>query len=182
MKKLFLLLAIAVAMLFAQCGGEANDEPATAEEETVNLGNTVEIDLSKHGFPLSIEVPAPDEETPEATVAVLDWGALEIKVNKYFQIQIADGEGNIAAKKQNNADMYDNIYTIQYLLEEETALLYKTEIPGSGIEPEFHFFAVIKAGGRTFEVEDIKGVDSYSEESARRMLDFAKAIKVRTQS
>ena len=182
MKKLFLLLAIPVAMLFTQCGGGANDEPATVEEETVNLGNTIEIDLSKHGFPLSIEVPAPDEDTPEATVDVLDWGALAIKVGKYFQIQIADGEGNIAAKKQSNTDMYDNIYTIQYLVEEETALLYKTEIHGSGIEPEFHFFAVIKAGGRTFEIEDIKGEDSYSEESARRMLDFAKAIKVKTQS
>src|SRR3989337_4042840 len=105
MKKLFLLLAIPAAMLFTQCGGGANDEPATEEEESVNLGNTVEIDLSKHGFPLSIEVPAPDEDTPEATVKALDWGAVEIRVDKNFQIQIADGEGNIAAKKQNNIDM-----------------------------------------------------------------------------
>lgn len=176
MKRLFLLLAIPAAMLFTRCGGGTNDEPA---EEKVNLGNTVEIDLSEHGFPLSIEVPAPDENTPEARVSVLDWGAVEIKGSKYFQIQIADGAGNIAAKKQDNIDMYDNIYTIEYLIDEGAALLYKTEIPG--VEPEFHFFVVVKAGSRTLEVEDIKG-EIYSEEAARRMFDFARAIKVKVQS
>ena len=75
--------------------------------------------------------------------------------------------------------MYDNSYTLEYLIDEETALLYKTAIPG--LEPEFHFYVVVKANGRTFEVEDVKA-EIYSEEAARRMLDFAKAIKVKTQS
>lgn len=177
MKRLLLLLVVPIAIVFTQCGDGSNDESAT--EETVNLGNTVEIDLSEHGFPLAIEVPAPDENTPEASVVVLDWGAVEIKVNKYFQIQIADGEGNIADKKQDNIDMYDNIYTLEYLIDEETALLYKTAIPG--LEPEFHFFVVVKGNGRTFEVEDVKE-EIYSEEAARRMFDFVRAIKVKTQS
>ena len=177
MKRLLLFLIVPIAIVLTQCGEGSEDESVT--EETVNLGNTVEIDLSEHGFPLTIEVPAPDGNTPEASVVVLDWGAVEIKVDKYFQIQIADGEGNIADKKQDNIDMYDNIYTLEYLIDEETALLYKTAIPG--LEPEFHFYVVVKANGRTFEVEDVKA-EIYSEEAARRMLDFAKAIKIKTRS
>jgi len=177
MKRLLLFLVIPIAIVFTQCGEGAEDE--TVAKETVNLGNTVVIDLSEHGYPISIKVPAPDEDTPEATVEVLDWGAIEIRVDKYFQLQIADGEGNLADKKQDNIDMYDNIYTLEYLIEEESALLFKTEIPG--LEPEFHFFVVVKTAHRTFEIEDVKE-EIYSEEAARRMFDFAKAIKFKKQS
>ena len=89
MKNLSLLLLIAATVLFfTHCGGPDNSQNAeteNAETEAIPVGS-VPLDLSSYGYPLTMYVPYPDESLPEATVDVLESGALEIRAGEDFQI------------------------------------------------------------------------------------------------
>jgi hypothetical protein len=169
-----------MTFLFVQCNSGEKDEAGGKEGEetaqTVDLGNVDEIDLEEYGFQIVINVPAASPTTPEPTIDVLDWGAIEVRVGTSFQIQVSASEGDVAQKKSDIQNLYDDIYETSFMIDQDNALFYSSTIPG--LEPEYHLFVVISDGGKAFEVEDIRG-ESYSEEEAKRMFDFAKAIKIK---
>jgi len=180
MKNLLLILFIPLAFLFAQCNSEEVEEENIEEvEQKADLGNVDEIDLEEFGFQLTINVPAKSPTTPEPLIDVLDWGAVEIRVGKNYQIQISAGEGDIAQRKSDIN--LDDIYETTFIIDEENVLFYSSKIRGTEMDPEFHFFAIISDGNKAFEVEDIKG-EIFSEAVANRMLDFAKTIKAKPSS
>ena len=47
------------------------------------------------------------------------------------------------------------------------------------MEPDFHFYAIVKDGEKSFEVHEVEG-EVFSEKSAMQMLDAAKTIRVKT--
>ena len=177
MKKTLLLLSAPVIMLFAKCGsgtGDGNDENDSVQ--VVDLGTIADMDLSKYGYPLIVNVPAPSPNTPEATVDVLDWGGIEIRVGTNFQIQISGGEGDVAQKKSDIQN--EDINESTFLIDEADAIFYRSKVKGTEIAPEYHFFVVKKDGNKYFEIEDIKG-EVYEESAAKRMFDIARAIKIK---
>jgi len=177
MKKFLIILFVPISFLFVQCNSEeVEEENIEGTEQTIDLGDVDEIDLEEYGFQIKINVPAKSSTVPEPTIDVLDWGAVEIRVGKNYQIQISASDGDIAQRK-SDINM-DDVYETSFIVDETNVLFYSSKVRGAELDPEFHFFVIISDGDKAYEVEDIKG-ETYSEPVANRMLNFAKAIKIK---
>lgn len=164
MKKIFFSLAIVAAVFAASCGGgKTEDKPVAA--------GMMELDLTAQGLPITIVVP--DSVKRKLEIVVQSWGATEIKIGGNFQISIKDGEGDMALAKSDIAGNDVNKFK-RYVVDEPTAIIWESQIT----EPEYHMYAIVKAGDRSYEIEDIKG-DMFSEEDAKKMLEAARSIKVK---
>jgi len=180
MKKIAYLLILPVVMLFTQCnsdGGEEGDSENT--EETVDLGRVEELDLNEHGYPLVISVPKAGDVDSSYTVAVLDWGALEIRVGLNFAVQVSGGDGDMAMAKEDIA--MDDVYEATYLVDEAGGILYSWALKGMDVEPEYRFFVIKMDGANAYEIRSIVD-EGFSEGAATRMFNIAKAIKVQPAS
>jgi len=164
-----------MSFFLVQCG-EGGDGDA---KEQVDLGNVVDLDLSEYGYNIIVNVPAPSQTMPEATVDVNDWGAVEIRVGTNFQIQIGGGEGDIAAEKAHVLD--DAVYEATFIIDEPDGILYSRKINGTDLEPEYHFLVIIMDGANPYEIRGIEG-EVFKEKAAKRMFDIAKAIEIKEAS
>ncbi|MBI2968159.1 MAG: hypothetical protein HYY40_10150 [Bacteroidetes bacterium] len=175
-----------IALIISSCnGGGSGDEQATDSTAAVQTVQPPEgfmpLDLSQYGFPITIFVPQSDtlQGVPEPSVEETGGGAITVKSGKYFQLKIADGSGDLAARKNEFA--VDDVYKYEYVIDEPATLLYKRQIASTPMEPEFHFIYVLKTGNRTIEVENVKdGVDEFPQRAAERMLDVIKATSVKS--
>lgn len=179
MKKIFFALAFATSTLFiTSCGGKEESTTTTAE---IPQG-MVEYDLSQHGpigMPCLINVP--DENTGKGLPEVMEgpMGGTQIVVGKDFNIEIVVGDGDMNQKKADIAA--DAVFKSTYLVDEPTAILYKSEIPDAGVV-QYHIYVIMKVGNVTYEIEDVRGEENYSEEGAKRMLDAAKSLRAKVQA
>ena len=171
-RKIFLLSTCISVLTLASCGGGKKDDNANAG---VPAG-MVAADLSTQGLAALVNVP-------DSTVAPLEvmgnaGGGADIKVGKNFQISIVEGAGNMDMKK--NDITHDDVRKfIKYIVEDPNALLWEWQI--EGMEPEFHFYAIVKDGDKSFEVSNLEDVDGgkFSEKAATQMLDAAKTVRVK---
>jgi hypothetical protein len=169
MKKIFLLIAGISVLALAACGNKNTDENANAG---VPAG-MVAADLSGQGLQALVNVP-------DSTVAPLEimanpQGGADVKVGKNFQMTIIEGPGDIALKK--NDITHDDVRKfVKYIVEEPNNLVWEWQI--EGMEPEFHFYAIVKDGTKTFEVRDAEG-EVFSEKAATQMLDAAKTLRMK---
>ncbi len=165
MKKI-LLLALSISLLsLAGCGNKKNDDNANAGVPQGMMA----ADLSAKGLQALVNVP-------DSTVAPLEiianaQGGADVKVGKNFQMTIMEGPGDIAMKK--NDITHDDIRKfVKYIVEEPNHLVWEWQI--EGMEPEFHFYAIVKDGEKSFEVRDVEGeifsVDLFSFALAIRTL------------
>lgn len=178
MKKLAYLLMLPLALLFTQCeNGEGDGGEGT--EETVDLGNVEELDLSEYGFPLVINVPKASQSIPDPVIDVLDWGAIEIRVGTNYGIQISGGDGDMTLVKEDIAG--DDIYGATYIVEEADAILYGWAIRDTDMEPEYRFLVIKMDGDNAYEIRNIVD-EPFSEGAAQRMFNIAKAVKVQPAS
>ena len=96
-------------------------------------------------------------------------------MGKNFQITVTGGEGNMAMKKSDiTTDAVRKF--VKYVVEDANALVWEWQI--EGMEPEFHFYAIVKDGDKTFEVRDVEG-EVFTEKAATQMLDAAKSIRLK---
>lgn len=168
-KKLFLFALSLSLLALAGCSGGKSDDTASAN---VPQG-MVAVDLSDQG--LAILVNVPDSTVAPLEVIANAQGGADVKVGKNFQMTIIEGPGDIAMKK--NDITHDDIRKfIKYIVEEPNALVWEWQI--EGMEPEFHFYAIVKDGEKTFEVRDVEG-EVFTEKAATQMLDAAKSIRVK---
>lgn len=140
-------------------------------EETANIPGMMQVDLTPHGFPISVMIP--DSTKGAAEITPQSWGAVEIKVGKHFQISISEGEGDIALAKSDVASNDVNKFK-RYIKDEPALIFYESEIT----QPEFHFYTVVKAGATSYVVEDIKG-EIFSEKDVEKMIESANSIKAK---
>ncbi len=177
MKKLLYILPIALLPVLS-CGGggeQTESEEGTAEETSVEAEATgVSTDLSEFGMDYSIILP--DKSNVETVIASNDWGGIDIKQGEGFILSIEYGEGDIDLLKFDMED--DLVYKYEILDEGENYLVYKREIEGSGMDPEYHFMYVIRLEGDAIEVQNSKDV-TFSEESISAMLSAAKSMSVK---
>ena len=163
MKKLFLLLMATGVIILAGCGSK--------KEELVNIPGMMYLDLTSHGFPITLSVP--DSTKGRFELITQSWGATEIKVGKDFQISITEGAGDIALAKSDVAGNDVNKFK-RYVIDEPNTILYESEIT----QAEFHFYAIVKAGNTSYIVEDIKE-EIFSEKKAQKMVESAKTIRAK---
>ena len=169
MKKLFLSLSCVGLLLAAGCGGGKTDENPNAG---VPQG-MVAADLSAQG--LNILINAPDSTNGSLEILENAQGGADVKVGKNFQMTVTEGAGDFTMKKNDiTTDAVRKF--IRYVVEEPNALVWEWQM--EGMEPEFHFYAVVKAGEKTFEIHDVEG-EVFSEKAATQMLESAKSIRVK---
>ncbi|MFN7012991.1 MAG: hypothetical protein ACK4ON_01845 [Bacteroidia bacterium] len=179
MKKIFFALVFATSTLFISSCGE--NEVQTTELSAIPKG-MVEYDLSQHGtngLPCLINIP--DEETGKGLPQVMEgpMGGTQIVVGKDFNIEIVVGDGDMNQKKSDIAA--DAVFKSTYMIDEPTAILYKSEIPDAGVV-QYHIYVITKIGNVTYEIEDVRGEENYTEEGIKRMFEAAKSLRSKTQA
>ncbi|MBI3500451.1 MAG: hypothetical protein HY063_01555 [Bacteroidetes bacterium] len=171
MKKIFLSFGVFSLFIFASCGG--------AKKEDVNANvpkGMVAADLSavsEGRMPVLMNVP--DSTVGPLQVSANSQGGADVKVGKSFQMAVMEGAGDMETKKKDVT--HDDVRKfVKYVMEDANAIIWEWQI--EGMEPEFHFYAVVKAGAKSFEVRDVEG-EVFSEKSAVQMLDAAKTIRMK---
>ncbi|MBL1231947.1 MAG: hypothetical protein P1U44_12920 [Vicingaceae bacterium] len=164
----FIFLVIFLTFLFVACG---NDNSTTDEnQEIVQLKGHEELDLNQWGFPMVIMVPDA-ENHGEPQVVLTNRGALEIVVGNSFGIEIMYGEGDIQLLKMDLEE--DLVFVSEIVSEEENLLVYKQDIPESGVKTQHHFFYKATINNDIYEIRDLQ-----SEQFGEKMIqDMIKAVK-----
>lgn len=176
MKKLIYILPLTVMTLFSCGGGEAGSENENSEAVEGNSAmQGVLTDLSEYGMDFTIALP--EKKDVITNIVANDWGGLEVRQGENFMISIAYGEGDIDLLKFDLEE--DLVYKSQVLEEGENFILYKREIEGSGIDPEYHFLYVQKVEDEAIEIQNLKEA-GFNEESARNMLNAAKTFSAKS--
>jgi hypothetical protein len=179
MKKIFYVLTvIALITILSSCG---NTKEELSTNTTIPQG-MVEYDLSQHGtYGMPCLINLPDENTGKGLPQVQEgpMGGTQIIVGKDFNIEIVVDEGDINQKKADIAS--DAVFKSTYIVDEPTAILYKSEIPDAGVV-QYHIYAIVKVGNVTYVIEDVRGENDYSEEGAKRMLEAAKSLRAKAQA
>jgi len=169
--KTFVLLSfIGLAACTNPGTSESGDAAAEQGDEIMvpELRGTVGLNMSEYGLPLSIMVPDTTVGFPD--VADQSYGAMELRVGKYYQVQILEG-GDLNLLK---TDLAGDLLMKSTIVEEgDNYILYKSEIDGSFIDPEFHFCVVSNINGIDYEISDIKGDVTFPESAIRLMLQAA---------
>jgi hypothetical protein len=180
MKKFIYTIAVSAFTLFlVSCGG--NEETSTSATAEIPQG-MIDYDLSQHGtFGMPCLMNVPDENTGKGLPEVMEgpMGGTQVVVGKDFNIEIVVGDGDM---KQKKADIEsDAVFKSSYIIDEPDAILYKSEIPDAGVV-QYHIYVIVKVGNVTYEVEDVRGEENYSEEGAKRMLQAAKSLRAKVQA
>lgn len=174
MKQLTILFSLLSVLILSSCGGETpSDNPSENTDETVKLKGFEELNLAEYGFNLTMMVPEA-ETNGEPEVVMTERGALEVIVGNDFGIEIMFGEGDLALLKTDLQE--DLVFKSEIIKEEENALIYKQDIPDSGVKTQNHFFYKAVVGNDVYEVRDVMEGD-YGEGMIEKMLEAAKTIK-----
>ncbi len=177
MKKFaFILLAISFTTLIS-CGGDSDNSKENTQEQ-VELKGFEKLDLTPYGYNLSIMIPEA-ETHGDAEVVLTERGALEVIVGTDFGIEIMYGEGDIELLKMDLKE--DLVFKFEIIQEEENALIYKQDIPDSGVKTQNHFFYKAVVGNNIFEVRDIMQGE-FGEGMIQKMLEAAKTLKASSGS
>ena len=169
-KKIFLLSAGVALLSLASCGNKKTDE---ATDAAVPQG-MVAADLSEQGLLVLMHVP--DSTTAPLEITSNAQGGADVKVGKNFQVTVAEGPGDMGMKKNDiTTDAVRKF--VKYVVEEPNALVWEWQI--EGMEPEFHFYVIVKDGDKSFEVRDVEG-EVFTEKAATQMLEAAKSIRLKT--
>lgn len=158
-------------LLITSCGGD--DTKQAVENAPIELKGYEELDLNPWGFQMAIMVPNA-EDNGEPQVVLTERGALEIVVGQTYGIEIMFGEGDIELLKMDLKE--DLVFTSEIIKEEPNALIYKQDIPDSGIKTQNHFFYKAQIGTDVYEVRDL--IDgSYGQGMIESMLNAAKTLR-----
>lgn len=165
-RKLLFLLAIPVYFTVTGCGQSAANNK--------NIPGMSVYDLSSYNAPITIYVP--DTTKTKLEPSLQSSGSINIKSGKDFQISITSGEGDMALTKGDIKDADVKKFK-RYLMDEPDAIIWESQV--SGMESEYHFYTIVKAGKDSYVIEDMKDGDAFSEAAIRKMMDAAKSVKVK---
>jgi hypothetical protein len=178
MRKILYFIVLISSITLFSCGGENADSANENIEAPKELKGYEELDLNKWGFQMSIMVPNA-EQNGEAQVVLTERGALEITVGSAYGIEIMYGEGDIDLLKMDLKE--DLVFTSEILKEDEKSLVYKQEIPNSGVKTQNHFFYRAQLGTDIYEVRDL--IDgNYGTGMIEKMLESVNTLKEKKQT
>ena len=171
MKKLFLFIISISLFIFSGCGPKKDNNPNAGVPQGMVAADLSTVSEGR----MQVLVNVPDSVTGPLEITANAQGGADVKVGKSFQMTITEGTGDMEMKK--NDITHDDIRKfVKYLVEDPNALVWEWQM--EGMEPEFHFYAIVKAGDKSFEVHDVDG-EVFSEKAATQMLDAAKSIRLK---
>lgn len=129
-----------------------------------------ELDLSAGGLPLALRVPAASK--PEISA---NWNA------SFGRMELTNPQGmsmfvtqDTLSCKSKKTDIEDGIFKIEYIVESDSLLYYKTTLP-DGDSPYWHFFASFEIDGRSYNFENNPLVE-FTEKEVKYMTEIAANI------
>jgi hypothetical protein len=161
---------MALLLALAACGGgtgtgeaEATDSTATASASAATV-----VDLASNGLPLLLTMP--DRQLLGGEEPQVVWkdqiGLLEVRAGEHFGLTIIEEPGDIARKK---ADLERDLLRKSTILKETPDLLvYRSEFPDDPTLVYIRFHQLVRAGDRSFVVEDIPEL-RFNEQDVERM-------------
>ncbi len=172
MEKIFLFIASVSVLYLAGCGNGKTDDNANAG---VPQGMTAaDLSVVSEGR-MQILINVPYSTSGSLEIIANAQGGADVKVGKNFQMTITEDAGDVALKK--NDITHDDVRKfVKYVVEEPNYLIWERQI--DGMEPDFQFYAIVKAGDKTFEVLGVEG-EVFSKKAATEMLDAAKSIRMK---
>ena len=157
-------------VLLAGCGG-ATDQATdgTPAADSAAVASAPPIDLASHGLPLLLTPP--DKQLTDGQEPAIVWkdetGTLEAKAGDHFGLVITEEPGDIPRLK---AALDRDLLRKNTLLRETPELLtYRSEFPDDASLVFLHFYQIVKAGDRTFVVQDTEG-QPFNQQDIDRML------------
>jgi len=166
MKKTFILFsALTLSIAFTSCGTKETKQDIEAP------AGMVALDLSKYGKQFSVFVP--DTTAAKLEITEQSWGALEVKVGKYFHISITEDPGDMELRKSDIKSNDINVFK-SFVVDEPASIMWESQIT----KPEFHFYSIQKNGANTYVFEDVVPADgeSFSKDAIQKMFESAKTI------
>ncbi len=167
------LLPAFTALFLYSCGGgsTATTDPTSADSTATPAApvSGQQVDLAAHDLPLLLT--APDAQLTGGMAPEVVWkdqtGLLEVRAGEHFGLTIIEEPGDIARKK---ADLDRDLLRKNTILKETPDLLvYRSEFPDDPSLVYIHFHQVVKAGDRSFVVEDIAEL-RFNEQDVERMV------------
>lgn len=169
MKKLFILAALALPLMWTACNGDQPEEV----QEVIPKG-MVAVDLQPTGVPVKINVP-------DSTMGILDTASTpngtKVRVGSKFDLLVNLGgpeETDLAAQKSliEATDAGMSTFTVN----DATTLVWETRF---GDLSMFHFYTVVKVGNDSYYVRDnnMDPNNQFSKEDVDRMLESAKSLR-----
>ena len=153
--------------LTAGCGSGNNDMNTDAPQ------GMHAVDLTGYGLPILVHIPESTSSSLEITEN--PQGGANLRVGENIYMTIIEGPGDMALKK--NDITHDDVRRfVKYIIEEPNAIVWEWQI--EGMEPELHFYTIIKAGEKYFEIHDVEG-EIFSEKSVLQMLELTKSIRLK---
>lgn len=157
-------------VLLAGCGGTADQATdGTPPTDSAAVAIAPPIDLASHGLPLLL-TPLAKQFTDGQAPAIVwkdETGTFEVKAGDHFGLVLTEEPGDIPRLK---AALDRDLLRKNTLLRETPELLtYRSEFPDDAGLVFMHFYQVVKAGDRTFVVQDIDG-QPYNQQDIERMV------------
>jgi hypothetical protein len=172
MYKTLLIGGLICAMFsFNSC---TQDKPVETETEAPLAPGMIRMNLISYGVPATIDIP--DTTERPHVLETLPSGDLHISVQKWFNITVNVSGMTMDRKKKDIAG--DDVDKFQsYVAQDSVSIIYKTQM----VNEEYHFYAVIKKGDKTFYASDhSQGADgavtNFSEPQIQSMLNAAKTL------
>lgn len=168
MKKLLLVTAVFSAMLFAGCGNSTSE----VTEIPVPDG-MVAFDLTEYGMDALVNIPD-STNGPSNHENVGDGVMLRVGNNYAMKVKVGAGEMDYV---KNELIAKNEVYKLEkYLLEQPDAIIWRQYIEGQ--DTTTRFFAVVKAGDVTYEVESDPD-SKFGEQACKDMLESAKSLRAK---
>ncbi|MBL8001060.1 MAG: hypothetical protein JNL05_03780 [Flavobacteriales bacterium] len=162
------LLALVGSAILLGCGGGSGSGETGGEDSTAVAAPTNTLDLAAHDLPLVLNLP--DKQLLGGAEAQVVWkdqvGLLEVRAGEHFGLTIIEEPGDIARKK---ADLDRDLLRKNTILKETPELLvYRSEFPDDPSLVYIRFHQLVRAGDRSFVVEDIPEL-KFNEQDVERM-------------
>lgn len=170
MKKLLILAAFALPLMWTACGP---DEPEVTED--IVPKDMVAVDLTKLGQPVKINAP-------DSVAGIMDTMAtpsgIQVRVGSKFDLLVNIGgpeETDLVAQKSliEANDAGDETFMVN----DSTTLVWETKFGESA--SYYHFYVVVRVGSDTYYVRDnyTNTENQFTKEDVDRMLESAKSLR-----
>ena len=184
------IIVLALSTTLWACGsGQDNNGSENKEDVSAPKGpeGYVQMELSSQGYPLKIWIPDTIQKGTGSqlmtNIGVNDYGQLVVMVGNKHRVSFFEG-GDLELKKTDLQE--DLVFEATLIQETPQGFVYKQELPGddleeseseeatqegegSGVKPQYHFYAVINIDGIDYEVEDINEGTPFSQQDIEMM-------------
>ena len=184
-KKILSIGVILTTLFFIACGGgEANnsDSSESGSESTSESSTPKDVDLSEHGIPLTLTVPAGSEVSQgmlNGEIEGIKMYNVDIKKDKfYLSVLMTDVEEEgqtlqaAVASEKEDVEIFNE--GVEFISEDANGFIYKYDEDG---DANYGFSYIAEKEGNFILIEAGLSFSTYSKEQIQEMYNAAKTAK-----